>query len=386
MSEKIENIKKDTRSRSWFCVLNNPKENVLECRDKTPEEICKILSDMWCISDSRSGAWVYCVSAEGLEHVHMVLEDKNKTCFSIIKRIYQTAHIAMTQGNKKQVEEYIYKIGKFEEKGEKIIKMLTVGEIVGRQGKRSDLEEIKRMIYDEKLTPKQILSKSADFYKSEKYINKMYYDKKMNETPVRRDVEVTWCFGGTGTGKTFFMSELTKKYGREEVYICNAMNKNPFDGYEGQSIICIDELRADSGYFDFSTLLSVLDCYTIEIKARYQNKLMLWTKVYITSPLLPHEIYTSDYYKKHDKINQLIRRIGFFNYFYINSLKEHKIYSYDNRNNCLPVSREVIIASAEQAEKMELEEKKESSGLSANVPEDDDLSDFVEIYNPYNES
>ena len=371
-----ENVKKDTVSKSWFCVLNNPVENIAECKEKEPKEICEILSKMWCVSDTRTGAWVFCVSAEGMEHVHMVLEDKKAMRFSAVKKVFQTAHIAMTKGDKKQVEDYIYKRGAFEEKGEKVIEVLVVGEIVGKQGKRTDLENIKSMIYDDGLTPKQIISQNVNFYRLETYINKMYYDKRLEETPVKRNVKVTWCFGGTGTGKTNFVADLMEKYGREEVYICNAMNKNPFDSYEGQRIICIDELRADSGYFDFSTLLSVLDCYTISIKARYQDKLMLWTEVYITSPMLPQEIYTSDYYRKHDKINQLIRRIDFFSYFYINDLKEYKIYNYNNRNNTLPVERNIIIASAEIAEKVE---KKVSCETSANISEDTSLDGFTEI-------
>ena len=73
-------------SKSWFAVLNNPAERGYT---GTPQEICEQLRDEW-IRDSttRSGAWAYCVSAAGLHHIHMVLEDKVAMRFSMVKKSY----------------------------------------------------------------------------------------------------------------------------------------------------------------------------------------------------------------------------------------------------------------------------------------------------------
>ena len=63
----------DVTVRSWFCVFNNPDKHGYE---GTPQEVCEKLMGEW-VGDSgtRSGAWAYCISAEGLHHLHMVLED-----------------------------------------------------------------------------------------------------------------------------------------------------------------------------------------------------------------------------------------------------------------------------------------------------------------------
>ena len=125
-------------SNSWFCVFNNPSDH-----DYTgsPEEVCNRLRDEWIKdSDTRSGAWVYCVSAAGLHHVHMVLEDSVKMRFSAVKKSYAKGmHFEPTKGKKKEVEDYIHKRGKFEEKGEEILFSCTYGDIKGCQGKRNDL-------------------------------------------------------------------------------------------------------------------------------------------------------------------------------------------------------------------------------------------------------
>ena len=58
-------------------------------------------------------------------------------------------------GKKQQVEDYINKRGAFAEKGERIIAKAQQGELVGRQGNRSDLEVIRKAI-DEGMTWKEV--------------------------------------------------------------------------------------------------------------------------------------------------------------------------------------------------------------------------------------
>ena len=123
-------------SKSWFAVLNNPAERGYT---GTPQEICEQLRDEW-IRDSttRSGAWAYCVSAAGLHHIHMVLEDKVAMRFSMVKKSYaEGMHFEATKGNKQQAEDYINKRHPYDEKGEQVLCVVHAGEIHGRQGKRN---------------------------------------------------------------------------------------------------------------------------------------------------------------------------------------------------------------------------------------------------------
>lgn len=91
---------KDAVTKSWFAVLNNPAEHGYA---GTPEEVCSRLRDEWLIGGTeRTGAWAFCVSADGLPHVHMVLEDVKAMRFSAVKMSYAAgAHFEVTKGTKK---------------------------------------------------------------------------------------------------------------------------------------------------------------------------------------------------------------------------------------------------------------------------------------------
>lgn len=373
-------MKNDSVSKSWFCVLNNPVEHYPELKEKTPQEICEFLSALWCTSETRSGAWVYCVSADGLHHVHMVNEDKKAMRFSAVKNAYPVAHIEATKGNKKQVEDYVYKRGAFEEKGEQVLYTHLIGDIVGnQQGRRNDLNQFKQMIEVDGLTPSDILEMDANNYRYETYINKIYYKKRLEETPHFRNVVVYWHFGGTGTGKSFTSNEYIEKYGRDRVAFVSASSggSHPFDNYTAQEYLFIDELRADSAFFDFSTMLSILDGYTVDLHARYQNKLMLWREVHITTPLMPYEMYEYMTKQKHDKMGQLYRRINYYVYHWTEN-GEYKQFIFDNQKSAKMTSREHIQDLAKRA-------NKKSSGVLGDTPELvqspelGNLEDFVEI-------
>ena len=136
-------------SKSWFAVLNNPADHGYT---GTPAEVCNRLREEWTAnSSSRAGAWAYCISAEGLHHIHMVLEDKVSMRFSKIKKSYAVGmHFEATRGNKDQAEDYINKRGQFAEKGERVLYLCRAGEIKAAQGKRSDIEEIAAMLEEGK--------------------------------------------------------------------------------------------------------------------------------------------------------------------------------------------------------------------------------------------
>ena len=157
---------------SWFATLNNPADHGYP---GSPQEVCEQLRDEW-IQDSttRTGAWAYCISAEGLHHVHMVLEDAVAMRFSMVKKTYAIgAHLEPTKGSKKKAEDYIYKRHPYDEKGEIVKCVVTAGRIRGAQGKRSDLERIEELIQDGK-TPSEILDENFAYYRYEKEIRKAY--------------------------------------------------------------------------------------------------------------------------------------------------------------------------------------------------------------------
>lgn len=311
-------------SRSWFCVLNNP-ENIY---DGEPNEIAeKCLADWICDKPTRTGAVAYCISKDGLKHLHMVLEDSNKSRFSAIKRAYPKAHIEPTRGTKEQAEDYINKRGKFEEKGEQIIYIAKYGEIKGCQGARKDIEVIEDMI-NSGMNPNEIMRQNLGYRRYANMIKDAFFDKRHSETPFTRDVVVYWHVGASGTGKSYVAVQLREKYGENEVYFCTDCSFGGFDKYCAEKVLFIDEFR---GQIPYHTLLNYLDKYVAQIHARYVNLYALWNEVHISSVLPPEKVYekmvsdSSDRYL--DTIRQLLRRITYITYHYIDENNNYNSYT-----------------------------------------------------------
>lgn len=312
-------------SRSWFAVLNNPADHGYT---GTPEEVCNRLRDEWTANSStRAGAWAYCVSAEGLHHIHMVLEDSVSMRFSKVKKSYAAGmHFEATRGSKEQAEDYINKHGKFEEKGERVLYLCRAGEIKAAQGKRSDLEEIAAML-DEGKTPSEIMSVDFAYRRYERMIRSAYFDKRKRDTPLKREVEVHYLVGESGSGKSYTYVRLCEEHGEESIYFFSDYEGGGFDAYQGQAKLFIDEYK---GQFSFGFLLQILDGYKIQVHARYANIYALWDEVFITSVFPPEELYkkmVEESARGRDKQQQLLRRITDITYCFLDAGGEYQRYT-----------------------------------------------------------
>lgn len=293
----------DSISKSWFLTLGNPEEHGYT---GTPEEICTQMRDEWIgDSNTRVGAWAYCISATGFKHVHMVLEDVKAMRFSYIKNnFYKGANIQETKGNRKQAEDYIQKRGVFAEKGETVEFIVRHGEIQGRQGRRTFDDIYKRLESGE--TPEDILAESPSIYLHYDVIKKMYYDIRSHNTPIIRPMKVIWHTGKSGSGKSYERVKLASLIGEENIYYLTAFNSGSFDNYNGQKVLWIEDFR---GEFKLQELLRLLDVYKAEVPARFNNAKALWEEVHVTSVLTPQQCYPKACQDDYDRIEQLLRRI-----------------------------------------------------------------------------
>ena len=312
-------------SKSWFAVLNNPADHGYT---GTPAEVCNRLREEWTAnSSSRAAAWAYCISAEGLHHIHMVLEDKVSMRFSKIKKSYAVGmHFEATRGNKDQAEDYINKRGQFAEKGERVLYLCRAGEIKAAQGKRSDIEEIAAMLEEGK-TPAEIMSVDFAYRRYERMIRSAYFDRRKRDTPPKREVKVHYLVGESGSGKSYTYVTLCQEHGEESVYFFSDYEGGGFDAYQGEAILFIDEMK---GQFSHGFFLQILDGYKIQVHARYSNIYALWTEVYITSVLPPEELYkkmVEESARGLDKQQQLLRRITDITYCFVDAAGKYQRYT-----------------------------------------------------------
>lgn len=293
----------DKPTKSWFAVFNNPRDHGYS---GTPEEICERLKNEWIEgSPTRTGAWLYCISADGLEHVHMVLEDIKAMRFTAIKKEYaQGMHFSPTRGNKKQVEDYINKVGEWEEKGEKIIYTTTYGEVKGAQGRRNDLNRLYDLIRDG-FTDFQILEENPQYMKYLDKIAKVRETLRYEEFKDKRrtDLHVEYWYGDPGTGKT---SGVLNMYGDSKVYMVSDY-VHPWDDYQGEDVVLFDDF--DSNRILLNDLLRWIDIYPVNLRSRYSNKVACFTKVYFTSNFSPEEQWSEEYRWHKKEYDALMRRI-----------------------------------------------------------------------------
>jgi hypothetical protein len=274
-------VSSTTASRSWFCVWNNPQETY----SGEPAEIAENALADW-VSDhpTRTGAVAYCISAEGLIHLHMVLEDSSKARFSAVKAAFPKAHIEPTMGRKEEAENYITKQGKYAEKGEQVIYIARHGEIQGKQGQRSDLAEIVQMI-ESGASNKQI----RQLYPAQYFLHQSKIERIRQEIRQElasgeyRPLVVTYIYGTSGSGKTRYINDT---YGATAYRVTDY--SHPFDGYQGQETLVFEEFH---GQLTMSGMLDYLDVYCTELPSRYSNKIATYSRVYIISNLHLEEQY-----------------------------------------------------------------------------------------------
>lgn len=298
---------KESVSKSWFVVMNHPADHGY---DGDPETVCARLRDEWIgESITRTGAWAYCISADGLPHVHMVLEDVVAMRFSALKKAYAAgAHFEATLGSKAQAEAYILKLPPYDEKGETVVYVLRHGEIRGRQGKRSDIDAVADML-EAGMAPGEIMAQNIRYRRYERMIRAAYFAKRAKETPVVRDVQVHYLVGAAGAGKSYHYAELCEKCGEGNIYRIADYGTGCFDSYCGEDILFLDEFKGD---FSYQRLLSLLDKMKMDVQARYTNVRALWTQVYIASIYPPEELYeimVPPARRHTDTYQQLARRI-----------------------------------------------------------------------------
>lgn len=305
----------DSVSKSWFCVLPNPEEHHFSGE---PKEICDAILAKWVLDEPlNTGVVIYCISAEGLKHLHCVFESITAMRFSKIKKVFKECglHIEATKGTREQVEQYITKQPPFDEKGEIIVCMSRKGSIKGSAKKERVLEQIESLL-QQGMLPSQIMDLSIYFRQHEAIIRKTFFAQRLKEVAPIRNIDVYWHVGSSGTGKSYTFVKLCEKFGEDDIYMLSDVENGGLDFYQAEEIIFIDEFK---GNMPYHKLLLLLDKYKIQFHARYSNIYSLWNTVHITSIYPPDDVYkfmVDETTRNIDSVQQLLRRITTIVYHY----------------------------------------------------------------------
>ena len=261
----------DTQCRKWQITINNPLE-----KGWTHDRIKEVLSQIksvkyWCLADE----------AGQTHHTHCFIACSSSVRFSTLKNRIPEGHIEAAKGSVLQNREYISKTGRWEhdaKHGQKIPGTWEEGGEVPeeRQGRRTDLDDLYQMV-KEGATDLEILEvhPRAMMYldKIERVRQTLKAEKYATEF---RQLDVTYIWGPTGTGKTRGVME---EHGYDKV--CRVTDyDHPFERYNGEDTIVFDEFRSQ---LRISDVLNYLDGYPLMLPCRYANRQACYTKVYLIS-------------------------------------------------------------------------------------------------------
>lgn len=274
---------KDTQSRKYQLTINNPQEHGLD-----HEAVKKALEQLTALE-------YYCLADEiGLEtqtpHTHVFVVLRNSTRFSRIKKLFPEAHIEAARGTVQENRAYVEKTGKWSEDEKADTRVPDTFEEWGEipeepgQGARSDIAELYSKI-KAGMSNAEIMAANPDSAKHIHLMDKIRQD--ILEALYReqwRDVEVTYIFGPTATGKTRGVMEA---HGYSSVYRVTDYS-HPFDRYAQEPVLCLDEFRSSLLIGD---MLDYLDGYPLALPARYANRQACFETVYIISNIDLSEQY-----------------------------------------------------------------------------------------------
>lgn len=271
--------KKDSQSRTWHIVINNPQDEDKKLGHENIKEILNSFPSVryYCICDE--------IGEQGTPHTHILLCTRNPVKFSTIQNKFNNnAHAEETIGSPQQNREYIRKEGKWAESEKKETNLPETfeewGELPkGHKGKRTDLSILFGMI-ENGLSNAEILRQNPEYMKYLNHIERTRQTLREEEFKNKwRDISCIYVFGETNTNKSRTYME---KYGYENVYRITNYNGNAvWDGYRGQDVVIFEEYRSQ---LMISEILTWTEGYpNCCLRARYTDKVACFTKVVFIS-------------------------------------------------------------------------------------------------------
>ena len=293
---------KDTQSRKWTLVINNPEEHGF-----TAERIIELLHlfnpDYFCMAEE--------IASSGTHHIHIFLYSHSPIRFGTVKNRFPTAHIEPVRGSCGENRNYIRKEGKWAntEKAETCVEgtFLEFGELpTEAQEKAPKMAQVLQDVEDGKST-KEIIKGNPNFAFKGRDID------SLRETLVsdqfryeNREVKVHYLYGDSGTGKTRSIYEAHPAADICRITDYGTKGNIRFDAYHGQPVLVFEEFHSQ---VPIAAMLNYLDIYPLMLPARYNDRVACYTTVYITSNVPLDQQYPEIQKCKMETWRAFLRRI-----------------------------------------------------------------------------
>ncbi len=276
------------KGRNWSFTINQNDDPVMD-----PKTINGLFSE--------TGEVKYLVfqlekgELTGYRHYQGFISYRNAISFNTMRNVIASIHVEPVRGNLTHAIEYAKKPltrinGPFEFGKEP------------SQGERSDLFDINLMIEDGSSTQEIRAKHPVQFLLYQNNIKNTINEIKRSKFMGIRKVLAFYLHGKTGVGKTRFIFD---SFEHSSVYRVTDYT-NPFDEYNFEPILVLDEYRGD---FSISYMLNLLDIYPMQLKARYNNKTACFSLVFILSNISLDTVYSKIKHSEPESYKALLRRL-----------------------------------------------------------------------------
>lgn len=260
------------RSRDWCFTLNNYTEeeyDAIHTLDSTEYQYIVYGKEVGESGTHHLQGYVYFVNAKSMSAVKKMLGNR--------------CHLEKTKGTPQQASDYCKKDNLYVESGK----------LPEKQGKRSDLEQIRNMVKEGK-TMNDVIDVASNYQaiRTAELVLK-YKETKRNWKPY-----VKWIWGESGSGKTRYAYDNYPNLYRKT----NSSGKW-WDGYDAHSDVLIDDVKDLTREY-YSMLLELLDRYDARVETKGGSRQFLAKNIIITSILEPFVMY-----QNYGEAKELLRRI-----------------------------------------------------------------------------
>lgn len=307
--------KAQPRCRGYFLTVNEAALNEELNYDNIENYIGKRkLKVEYCCWDEERGD-------SGNLHIHLYIEFLDAKTPSAVCKIFPGAHVEQRKGDPNIMRRYVEKpkgatFGKKkEEKSHTVIRPIKeLGDFtrlsgLASQGREDDGE---KETLNEKLTRYVEVFNSVEevedvdlwFARQFRLVLAERFRKKQEQALFDKIGEtktsstgksvkmlkrkVAYLFGDSRAGKTF---GVKMKYGSENVYTTTSVD-HPFDDYQGQQVLHMDEFRSEMPFREF---LTIVQGYREDnmLSARYQNTMNLAESVIVSTNIPIEQQYAN---------------------------------------------------------------------------------------------
>jgi len=167
-----------------------------------------------------------------------------------------------------------------------------------QQGKRGDLDEVKKLILSGKTVDELAVERPEMVHQYGRTLDRLE-DIRLCGVKRTKMTKGLWLYGKTGCGKSHKAFEMAG----DDVYVWSN-DRGWWDGYKGQKTVVINDFR---GQIPFNELLQMVDKWPYSVRRRNRAPMPFTSElVIVTSPMEPGRVYIN--LDTEDAIEQLERR------------------------------------------------------------------------------